>query len=45
MRTWDIGHDDSHLISWHVELTYSLLECCCVYYYVNMALHVHLDGK
>ena len=31
MRTRDMGHDESHLISWdvgfHVELTYSSLEC------------------
>ena len=49
MRTRDIGYVESHFISWHVgfhlELTYSSLECQCVYYYVNMALHVHLGGE
>ena len=44
-----MGHDESHLISWHVgfqvELAYSSLECLCVYYCVNMALHVHLSGE
>ena len=49
MKTQDMGHDESYLISWHigfhVELAYSSMECCCVYYYVNMALHVHLGGE
>ena len=49
MRTRDLGHDESHLISWHVgfhlELAYSSLECRCVYYCVNMTLHVHLGGE
>ena len=44
-----MGHDESHLVSWHVgfhvELTYSSLECLCVYYCVNMALHVHIGGE
>ena len=44
-----MGHDESHLVSWHVgfhvELSYSSLECCCVYYCVNIALHVHLGRE
>ena len=43
-----MGHDESHLISWHVGLHVELT--CFIgmlmwYYYVNMALHVRLGGE